>query len=1192
MSVTTTIALFSTRHPRRASAARRRRGAGGGTPNACETLEHRTQLTSTLYLDYGDNWPGGVLNTTVGAIDNTTNGSNPNVDGPRLSDSGGSDYGDDITVAITSINTLLGAAAAAVRADMTEFTRRFFEPFDINVVDLVGSAGAANLNDVSTILGNNEGGPENNDTYLLIGGYLINGTDNPNSNAFSNPYGGLSTGSDINGDNDEDGTALVILSGPGAGAQFNGPQNVHEAGHAFGLEHVYRQNTGSPAPAGFGADYDMLHQSEVMSYLGYNSQGGFNVFSRFPVMDGDGSQDTLANAPTPYDDLVDDPNIGPSGIEYVTGSGANDIITITKATATTATVSLQSFNDTAYTNAIDFPGSTGTTYSYTINTDRPLTIDAGGRNDRIVIDGDLGNTITLRGMHGTDELRVMGKNAGSGVYTTGTNSDDGIDGNDDLRGSVQIGSTVINFQEFEPTSRVVVQDVVNLTFRTGGSDDVVTNTPGVLQGTSGGVDIVPLSYSNVQNLTIDTATNDGASANDTVTLDAAPIASLSKLTVNAGAGADRLTLEFNPSNPVPVGGLGFDGGGADSGEDLLVLRDGTFANQTYTASGPSSGTISLTGTGLITYTNLSPIDDSLNVANMVFNATAGPETIQLENSPIAGRSRIRSASGTFELVDFANKQNLTVNALGGGDTINLTATATAPGLVNLTVNGGDGADAFNVATTTVATTLNGDGAADIFGVQGTGTASPLAVNGGTGADTIAVTGAGLSAGGDLSASGGADNDTFDVTSSPAAVVNIDGGGAFDTLKVDGQMLTYGLSGAAFTNAGHQPINYVLIELLDLTRGTFTVTGDVGPNVRVHSALGAATVDGVGRILGTLTADPGGTVAPGTLVPGTLGAGTTTLNAGSTFAVDLNGMAQADHDILNVTGAVAINNATLAGTVGAATVPGDEFLIIRNDGADPVVGQFAEGFMVEIGGKKFTVDYAFVGDADGQANDVALIRYGAELAQDPCDPSLMALFVSATSTDDQITVLPVTGSRRLRVVIENGSFTDEFGPFDFKGQTIVMGQNGHDVISTEAVPSRDVLAYGNAGNDTIRTGNNNGILLGNAGNDTLVGGNARDLLIGGAGADELTGDNAGDILVAAATKYDATGVDALANRQALCEVMHTWQQGGRASSLLNAATVFDDLEVDVLSGGHGVDWFIVDLNDVLSDRAKNEAVSDL
>ena len=54
-----------------------RKGKLEGTRAACtslECLEDRVVPTSTLYLDYGDRFAGGILNTTVGAIDSTTFG--------------------------------------------------------------------------------------------------------------------------------------------------------------------------------------------------------------------------------------------------------------------------------------------------------------------------------------------------------------------------------------------------------------------------------------------------------------------------------------------------------------------------------------------------------------------------------------------------------------------------------------------------------------------------------------------------------------------------------------------------------------------------------------------------------------------------------------------------------------------------------------------------------------------------------------------------------------------------------------------------------------------------------------------------------------------------------------------------------------------------------------------------------------
>lgn len=676
------------------------------------------------------------------------------------------------------------------------------------------------------------------------------------------------------------------------------------------------------------------------------------------------------------------------------------------------------------------------------------------------------------------------------------------------------------------------------------------------------------------------------------------LSAVEEIEVNGLAGHDTLIVDSSNGLITVPSGIIYDGG-TDADELQLVQTGGAAqASDVYSVGpGPGQGSSVITGAGgtqTVEFDNLEPVLDLVPSAALTINATGAGNGVNFANGSIAGTALV--TIDAFESIQFSNKTAVTVNGLAGADTFNLTATSTPTGLASLTINGGAEADTFNVATTLPAsgTILNGGTAGDVVNLTATAAGSSLVVNGNDGNDRVTVTGAGLATGSTVNLSGDAGDDTFDITSSPVVAIPVHGGADSDTLKVNGQTLDYDMTNANFTTLGRQAITFDTTELLDVRNGTFEAVGAVGPNVRVQGVEdGPATLTGVGVIAGTLTADSAGTVSPavGAGVAGTLSAGSTTLNALSTFAVDLNGMAVADHDMLNVSGTVTINGANLTGTVGFGTIPGDELVIIRNDLVDPVVGQFAQGFMVTIGGVKFTIDYAFAADPDGVGNDVALIRYGAELAPDPCGPSKMALFVSATSIADTVTVLPVTGNSRLRVVIQNASFTDNFGPFDFKGQIIVMGQNGNDVLSTEQVPSRDVMIYGNAGNDMLRTGNNKGILLGNAGNDILVGGNARDLLIGGVGADNLTGDNAGDILIAASTKYDVTGIDALANRQALCDIMHTWQHGGRMSSLLNAATVNDDAEVDIVNGGNGTDWFIVDLNDIL-DRARNEVASDL
>jgi Ca2+-binding RTX toxin-like protein len=121
---------------------------------------------------------------------------------------------------------------------------------------------------------------------------------------------------------------------------------------------------------------------------------------------------------------------------------------------------------------------------------------------------------------------------------------------------------------------------------------------------------------------------------------------------------------------------------------------------------------------------------------------------------------------------------------------------------------------------------------------------------------------------------------------------------------------------------------------------------------------------------------------------------------------------------------------------------------------------------------------------------------------------------------------------------------------------------------------------------------------------LQGGKGKNILIGGDGADFIQGGNSGDLLIAAATAYDA---NIAANRLALCAIEEEWTHGGNykehimhliggggrnGSFVLNAATVSDDGDVDVLRGGKGKDFFIarVDLAVLDSvDKSKDEMV---
>jgi autotransporter-associated beta strand protein len=153
-------------------------------------------------------------------------------------------------------------------------------------------------------------------------------------------------------------------------------------------------------------------------------------------------------------------------------------------------------------------------------------------------------------------------------------------------------------------------------------------------------------------------------------------------------------------------------------------------------------------------------------------------------------------------------------------------------------------------------------------------------------------------------------------------------------------------------------------------GTVLVDGSLANSpVTVNSG---STLGGRGTV-GTVTVNNGGILSPGDS-PGTLHSGSATFTAGALFRVELNGPAAGTgYDQLDVTGTVTLNGATLAVGPGFTPQPGQQFMIIRNDGTDQVSGTFnglAEGtrFPVFFGLQR---QFYFITYRGGDGNDVVL-----------------------------------------------------------------------------------------------------------------------------------------------------------------------------------------------------------------------------
>lgn len=189
------------------------------------------------------------------------------------------------------------------------------------------------------------------------------------------------------------------------------------------------------------------------------------------------------------------------------------------------------------------------------------------------------------------------------------------------------------------------------------------------------------------------------------------------LNINTGTGNDLVVFDFTASNLLPTTNL--NGG---TGNDVLRIEgNGTpFTNETYSATGPDSGTINLDGQ-LISYSLMERLQQTKAGTNLLFQATAGNDSIGLTDGPVVNgfqTSSINSLNGLFVGLDFANKVFATVSGMGGQDSFTLTNPNPAAGLTQWTVNGG----------TTASAASDADTSGDVFRIQPT--SIPINVNGG------------------------------------------------------------------------------------------------------------------------------------------------------------------------------------------------------------------------------------------------------------------------------------------------------------------------------------------------------------------------------------------------------------------------------------------------------------------------------
>ncbi len=302
----------------------------------------------------------------------------------------------------------------------------------------------------------------------------------------------------------------------------------------------------------------------------------------------------------------------------------------------------------------------------------------------------------------------------------------------------------------------------------------------------------------------------------------------------------------------------------------------------------------------------------------------------------------------------------------------------------------------------------------------------------------------------------------DVTINSPAVLDLGGfSESIDELAGSGTVTNSGLGAVTLTvgaNDGSATFDGVIedgsgtVGLTKIDTGTLTLTGantytgatmvndgelSVDGSVANSSVTvsGSAVLSGSGSIGGSVTLSSGSTatLSPGSASSATadLATGSLTLTSGTTLWMEINGAtANSQHDQIVVNGSVNLGSATLDVTGTITSSPGQQIVLIANDGTEAVVGTFnglAEGDIVTINGVEFFLSYR----GGAGSNDVTLTEAGP-----------------VTFTSDGIG----GGSLVIRVNGDSVEFVEDGVVVDSRPLASVLGQT----ITVDAVNPTDTL----------------------------------------------------------------------------------------------------------------------------------------
>ncbi len=420
--------------------------------------------------------------------------------------------------------------------------------------------------------------------------------------------------------------------------------------------------------------------------------------SNADLVDGSTGTDTVVlTGNTAFTAADDFDNV--QNIEAITLGNTNTAVTITAQDTLVAAGATLSLSAAANSGVLTFDGSA--------ETDGNFTITGGSGNDSM-ISGSANNT--LNGGNGDDIFTFA---AGTGLISDTVNGGNGVDT------VILTGTTAVTAAQFNNVSNIEIITLADMV------DTAITITTLNTLVASGAT----LTLSNADNSGILTF-NGAAESNGAFVISGG----IADDTIIGGSGNDMLT--GGAGNDMLTAGLGNDtlSGGADS--DTFIFAAGTGLTSADVVDGNSEAdTVMLAGNTAIAATNFNNVRNIETIT--IANTTTNVAITTLDTLVASGANlTFQATSLTTGILTFIGsaETNGTFNITGGSANDSITG-----GAGNDTLAGSNGNDSLTAGLGS--DTLSGDAGNDTLRFAAvSGLTNADMVDGGTGTDTVALTG--------------------------------------------------------------------------------------------------------------------------------------------------------------------------------------------------------------------------------------------------------------------------------------------------------------------------------------------------------------------------------------------------------------------------------------------------------------------